>query len=99
MHCFGGAGRSGTLGACLLGDLYRIDAEEALMRIQKAFNTRGGGGAAPCATLTSEPMHPAQCRDTCVTLNAFGVDRFPGHAPISNLDCCRSHLLRCLTCR
>ncbi|CAL5229820.1 g13222 [Coccomyxa viridis] len=47
MHCFGGAGRSGTLGACLLGDLYRIDAEEALMRIQKAFNTRGGGGESP----------------------------------------------------
>ena len=47
MHCWGGRGRAGTLGACLLGDLYGIDAEEALLRVQKAFSTRGDAGAAP----------------------------------------------------
>ncbi|CAL5229819.1 g13221 [Coccomyxa viridis] len=45
MHCWGGRGRAGTLGACLLGDLYGIDAEEALLRVQKAFSTRGDAGA------------------------------------------------------
>ena len=44
MHCWGGRGRAGTLGACLLGDLYGIDAEEALLRVQKAFDTRGDAG-------------------------------------------------------
>ena len=47
MHCWGGRGRAGTLGACMLGDLYGIDAEEALLRIQKAFDTRGDPGAMP----------------------------------------------------
>ena len=44
MHCWGGRGRAGTLGACLLGDLYGIGAEDALLRVQKAFDTRGDAG-------------------------------------------------------
>ena len=44
MHCWGGRGRAGTLGACLLGDLYGIGADDALLRVQKAFDTRGDAG-------------------------------------------------------
>jgi len=44
MHCWGGRGRAGVLGACLLGDLYGIDADEALSRVLKAYNTRGDAG-------------------------------------------------------
>ncbi len=39
-HCWGGRGRAGTLGACLLGYIYGLSAEEALMRVQRAFDTR-----------------------------------------------------------
>jgi alanine transaminase len=49
MHCWGGRGRAGTLGACLMGDLYGINAEEALLRVQKAFDTRGDAGQRPSA--------------------------------------------------
>ena len=49
MHCWGGRGRAGTLGACLLGDLYGIGAEDALLRVQKAFDTRGDAGLPLCA--------------------------------------------------
>jgi len=44
MHCWGGRGRAGVLGACLLGDLYGINADEALSRVLKAYNTRGDAG-------------------------------------------------------
>ncbi|KAK9866935.1 hypothetical protein WJX84_005659 [Apatococcus fuscideae] len=39
-HCWGGRGRAGTLGACLLARLYGVSAEEALQRVQRAFDTR-----------------------------------------------------------
>ena len=32
---------AGTIGACLLTTVYGIHSEEALKRVQKAFNTRG----------------------------------------------------------
>lgn len=44
MHCWGGRGRAGTIGACLLAKLYGIDAEEALTRVQRAFDTRKDNG-------------------------------------------------------
>jgi hypothetical protein len=40
MHCWGGRGRAGTVGAALLAKLYGIDADEALERVQRAFDTR-----------------------------------------------------------
>ncbi|KAK9857253.1 hypothetical protein WJX84_009979 [Apatococcus fuscideae] len=39
-HCWGGRGRAGTLGACLLARIYGMPADEALHRVQRAFNTR-----------------------------------------------------------
>ncbi len=42
IHCSGGRGRAGTLGACLLGSLFGVKAEEALERVQRGFNCRGG---------------------------------------------------------
>ncbi len=43
LHCWGGRGRAGTFGACLLAHMYGMSAEEALMRVQRAFSTRGDG--------------------------------------------------------
>ena len=40
IHCWGGRGRAGTVGACLLGRAYGLRADEALARVQKAFDTR-----------------------------------------------------------
>mmetsp|Transcript_18848 Transcript_18848/g.52798 ORF Transcript_18848/g.52798 Transcript_18848/m.52798 type:complete len:321 (-) Transcript_18848:255-1217(-) len=40
IHCWGGRGRAGLVGACLLREAYGISAEEALTRVQKAFDTR-----------------------------------------------------------
>lgn len=51
VHCWGGRGRAGTIGACLLHRLYGLDADEALERVQRAFITRGDGSA-PLATLS-----------------------------------------------
>ncbi|KAJ9529462.1 hypothetical protein QJQ45_013819 [Haematococcus lacustris] len=40
VHCWGGRGRAGTVGACLLCAAYGISADEALLRVQRAFDTR-----------------------------------------------------------
>lgn len=40
IHCWGGRGRAGTVGACLLASMYGIGADEALARVQRAFDTR-----------------------------------------------------------
>ncbi|KAL4552917.1 hypothetical protein Ndes2526B_g02813 [Nannochloris sp. 'desiccata'] len=40
VHCWGGRGRAGTIGAALLAKLYGVDADEALERVQRAFDTR-----------------------------------------------------------
>lgn len=44
IHCWGGRGRAGTVGACLLAHLYGLSAEEALTRVQRAFDTRQDEG-------------------------------------------------------
>ncbi|KAK9821934.1 hypothetical protein WJX81_004471 [Elliptochloris bilobata] len=46
VHCWGGRGRAGTVGACALAALYDLPADEALARVQRAFNTRGDDGRA-----------------------------------------------------
>lgn len=43
IHCWGGRGRAGTVGAALLAALYNLDADEALGRVQRAFDTRQDG--------------------------------------------------------
>ena len=40
LHCWGGRGRAGTVGACVLGRMYGLSADEALERVQRAFSTR-----------------------------------------------------------
>lgn len=40
IHCWGGRGRAGTVGACLLGQAWGLSADEALERVQRAFATR-----------------------------------------------------------
>eukprot|EP00889_Picochlorum_renovo_P003306 jgi/Picre1/30336/NNA_005700.t1 len=44
LHCWGGRGRAGTVGACVLGKMYGLSGEEALTRVQRAFDTRNDGG-------------------------------------------------------
>ena len=74
MHCWGGRGRAGTLGACLLGDLYGIDAEEALLRVQKAFSTRGDAGADPQHISPALSVRPiSSCSQTCLPWKASAV--------------------------
>lgn len=41
----GGVGRAGTVAACLLVYMYGADADAALDRVQRAYDTRGGAGA------------------------------------------------------
>ena len=36
----GGGGGGGTVGACVLGKMYGMRADEALERVQRAFSTR-----------------------------------------------------------
>jgi alanine transaminase len=40
LHCWGGRGRAGLVGACLLVAAYGLSADEALLRVQRAFDTR-----------------------------------------------------------
>lgn len=40
VHCWGGRGRAGTVGAALLMTMYGMNADEALARVQRAFDTR-----------------------------------------------------------
>ena len=40
MHCWGGRGRSGLVGACLLAKLYGLSAEEVLQRVGAAYSCR-----------------------------------------------------------
>ena len=40
IHCWGGRGRAGTVGSCLLARVYGLGAEEALERVQRSFDTR-----------------------------------------------------------
>lgn len=40
VHCWGGRGRAGTVGAALLAKAYGVGADEALERVQRAFDTR-----------------------------------------------------------
>lgn len=54
-HCWGGRGRAGTLGACLLARIYGMPADEALQRVQRAFDTRTEIGV-----LAHQPHH-ASC--------------------------------------
>ena len=44
LHCWGGRGRAGLVGACLLGRAYGLSAEEALERVGRAFSTRNDEG-------------------------------------------------------
>ena len=53
VHCWGGRGRAGTLGACALAALYGLPADAALARVQRAFDTRGDGGAHPWSVCIS----------------------------------------------
>jgi len=41
IHCWGGRGRAGTVGACMLQKVYGLSVEESLERVQRAFSTRG----------------------------------------------------------
>ncbi|KAI8474515.1 MAG: MAP kinase phosphatase 6 [Monoraphidium minutum] len=40
LHCWGGRGRAGTVGACLLAQMYGLSADEALERVQRSYATR-----------------------------------------------------------
>ena len=44
LHCWGGHGRAGTIGAMVLGLWYRVPFEEVIAFLQKAHQTRPEGG-------------------------------------------------------
>ena len=46
IHCWGGRGRSGVVVACLLVHMYKLQAAEALERVQRGYATRGEGDKA-----------------------------------------------------
>ena len=41
IHCWGGRGRAATVGACLIGRLEALSADDALERVQEAYSARG----------------------------------------------------------
>jgi alanine transaminase len=47
LHCWGGRGRAGTVGACVVGKLYGLGAAEALERTDRALATREEGARSP----------------------------------------------------
>ncbi|KAK9813556.1 hypothetical protein WJX73_006802 [Symbiochloris irregularis] len=47
MHCWGGRGRAGTMAACILVHHYGLGGQEALKRVQLAYDTRGEGRNSP----------------------------------------------------
>ncbi len=47
LHCWGGHGRAGTIGAMVLGLEYRVPFEEVIEFLQKAHQTRAEGGHHP----------------------------------------------------
>jgi len=48
LHCWGGRGRAGTVGACLLSRLYpELDSESVLRWVQMAYDTRDGAKNMP----------------------------------------------------
>lgn len=47
LHCWGGRGRAGTVGACVIGKLYGLGATEALARTDRALATREDGARSP----------------------------------------------------
>ena len=47
LHCWGGRGRAGTVGATLLHRLYDLPAQECLERVQRAYDTRNDTERAP----------------------------------------------------
>ena len=47
LHCWGGRGRAGTVGACVVGRLYGLRGEEALARTDRALSTREDTGRSP----------------------------------------------------
>lgn len=47
LHCWGGHGRAGTIGAMVLGLWYRIPFQEVIEFLQKAHQTRSEGGHYP----------------------------------------------------
>ena len=60
VHCWGGRGRAGLVGACLLSLLRpELDAESVLQCVQTAYDTRAGASAMPGA-LKRSPQTDAQ---------------------------------------
>merc|ERR1712216_784877 len=49
MHCWGGRGRSGTIGAALMWPVFSATdtPEQLLERLQRSFNNRGKPGTSP----------------------------------------------------
>ncbi len=58
LHCWGGHGRAGTIGAMILGLWYRIPFQEAIEFLQKAHQTRSEGGHYPTPQ-TEEQIYQA----------------------------------------
>jgi len=47
LHCWGGRGRAGTVGASVVGRLYGLGAADALARTDRALSTREEGARSP----------------------------------------------------
>ena len=62
MHCWGGRGRAGLVGACLLSLMWpRAEADEILGLVQAAYDTRAGAALMP-APLQQSPQTEGQRR-------------------------------------
>ena len=62
MHCWGGRGRAGLVGACLLSLIWpRAEADEILGLVQSAYDTRAGAALMP-APLQQSPQTEGQRR-------------------------------------
>ena len=68
----GGVGRAGTIGACLLVYAFHVSAEDALDRVQRAYDTRGGSGGSSnprsCVVRDPDKLH-----SLCCTINQRAI--------------------------
>ncbi len=58
LHCWGGHGRAGTIGAMVLGLWYKVPFEEVIAFLQKSHKTRSEGGHYPTPQ-TEEQIYQA----------------------------------------
>ena len=72
VHCWGGRGRAGVVGACLLSLLQPgLDAPAVLEAVQSAYDSRSGAGATPTHLVATSPRSAQPLATRGATLKSW----------------------------